>query len=128
MDIIIKSFSNILYNGAGRATIEEVKVSLIDIPNILHTEITDIHVVGDIKQGEEATFVVEMLPHWSATGRNRKMYREVKLQIPENFIPGPARLAVTLCDNFRFQSFWYTECSISREFRSTDISTQRWSV
>lgn len=105
MDFIVESFSNILYNGAGRATIEEIQVSLIDIPNILHTEITDIQVVGEIKQGEEATFVVEMLPHWSAAGRNRKMYREVKLQIPENFVPGPARLAVTSATTFGFNPF-----------------------
>ena len=105
MKSIIEPFSNILYNGAERATIDEVSVSLIDIPNILHTEITDIHVVGDIKQGEEATFVVEMLPHWSAAGRSRKMYREVKLEIPENFIPGPARLAVTSATTFGFNPF-----------------------
>ncbi len=105
MKSIIQPLSNILYNGAERATIDEVKISLIDIPYILHTEITDIHVVGEIKQGEEATFVVEMLPHWSAAGRNRKMYREVKLQIPENFIPGPARLAVTSATTFGFNPF-----------------------
>lgn len=105
MDIIVESFTNILANGAGRATIDEINISLIDIPNILHTEITDIHVIGEVKQGEEATFVVEMLPHWSAAGKNRKMYREVKLQIPENFISGPASLSIAAATEYGFNPF-----------------------
>lgn len=105
MGVIVQSFTNILANGAGRATIDEINISLIDIPNILHTEITDIHVIGEVKQGEEATFVVEMLPHWSATGRNRKMYREVKLQIPELFIPGPATLSIAAVTEYGFNPF-----------------------
>ncbi len=105
MYVIVQSFTNILANGAGRATIDEINISLIDIPNILHTEITDIHVIGDVKQGEEATFVVEMLPHWSAAGRNRKMYREVKLQIPENFIPGPASISIAAATEYGFNPF-----------------------
>ena len=105
MDIIVQSFTHILANGAGRATIDEISISLIDIPNILHTEITDIHVVGEVKQGEEATFVVEMLPHWSATGRNRKMYREVKLQIPELFISGSAALSIAAVTEYGFNPF-----------------------
>ncbi|MDE0636447.1 MAG: hypothetical protein OXI43_11420 [Candidatus Poribacteria bacterium] len=105
MDIIVESFTNILANGAGRATIDEINISLIDIPNILHTEITDIHVIGEVKQGEEATFVVEMLPHWSAAGKNRKMYREVKLQIPENFISGPANLSIAAATEYGFNPF-----------------------
>ena len=105
MDVIVESFTNILANGAGRATIDEINISLIDIPNILHTEITDIHVIGEVKQGEEATFVVEMLPHWSAAGRNRKMYREVKLQISENFIPGPASIFIAAATEYGFNPF-----------------------
>ncbi len=105
MDVIVQSFTHILANGAGRATIDEINISLIDIPNILHTEITDIHVIGDVMQGEEATFVVEMLPHWSAAGRNRKMYREVKLQIPENFIPGPASISIAAATEYGFNPF-----------------------
>lgn len=105
MDFIVESFTNILANGAGRATIDEINISLIDIPNILHTEITDIHVIGEVKQGEEATFVVEMLPHWSAAGKNRKMYREVKLQIPENFISGPANLSIAAATEYGFNPF-----------------------
>lgn len=94
MDIIVESFTNILANGAGRATIDEIHISMVDIPFILHAEIADIHISGEVKQGEEATFVVEMVPHWSAARENRKMYREVKLQIPEHFVPGPAKLSI----------------------------------
>ena len=94
LEATVESFTNILRNGAGRATIDEIHISMIDIPNILHTEITDVHVIGEVKQGEEAMFVVEMLPHWSAAGKNRKMYREVKLQVPENFVPGPANVSI----------------------------------
>lgn len=90
----VESFTDVLKNGAGRTTIDEIHISMIDIPNILHTEITDIHVIGEVRQGKEATFVVEMLPHWSAAGKNRKMYREVKLQVPENFVPGPANVSI----------------------------------
>jgi hypothetical protein len=105
MGVIVESFTNILANGAGRATIDEINISLIDIPNILHTEIIDIHVIGEVEQGEEATFVVEMLPHWSAAGRNHKMYREVKLQIPENFITGPASLSIAAVTEYGFNPF-----------------------
>ncbi len=100
MDYIVQSFSNILANGAGRATIDEIHISIADLPYILHTEITDVHVIGEVKQGETATFVVEMLPHWSATGQNRKMYREVNLQIPENFVPGPASIEITAATEY----------------------------
>ena len=105
MGLIVESFTDILANGAGRATIDEIYISMIDIPNILHTEITDIHVIGEVKQGEEATFVVEMLPHWSAAGQNRKMYREVKLQVPENFITGPANLSIAAATEYGFNPF-----------------------
>ena len=105
MDYIVESFTNILANGAGRATIDEVHISIADLPYILHTEITDIHVIGEVRQGEEATFVIEMLPHWSATGQNRKMYREVKLQIHENFVTGPARLSIAAATEYGFNPF-----------------------
>ena len=97
---IVETFTDNLYNGAGRATIDEVNISMIDIPYILHTEIKDIHVVGEVKQGEVATFVLEMLPHWTAVGNTRSMYREVKLLIPENFVTGPAQLSISAATEF----------------------------
>ena len=105
MDFIVQSFTNILANGAGRATIDEVNISIADLPFILHTEITDIHVIGEVKQGEEATFVLEMLPHWSATGQSRKMYREVKIQIPEHFVPGAAEISIAAVTEYGFNPF-----------------------
>ncbi len=105
MDYIVESFTNILANGAGRATIDEIHISIADLPYILHTEITDIHVIGEVKQGEEATFVLEMLPHWSAAGQSRKMYREVKLRVPENFIAGPASLSIAAATEYGFNPF-----------------------
>ena len=103
--VIIESFTNNLINGAGRATIDEVNISMIDIPYILHAEITDIHVVGEVKQGEVATFVLEMLPHWTAAGRSRSMYREVKLPIPENFVTGPAIISMAAATEYGFNPF-----------------------
>lgn len=105
IDVIVESFTNNLYNGAGRATIDEINISLIDIPYILHTEITDIHVIGEVKQGEVATFVLEMLPHWTAAGRSRSMYREVKLEIPENFVTGPAIISMAAATEYGFNPF-----------------------
>ncbi|MYG00616.1 hypothetical protein F4212_15985 [Candidatus Poribacteria bacterium] len=105
MDFIVQSFTNILANGAGKATIDEINISIADLPFILHTEITDIHVIGEVKQGEEATFVLEMLPHWSATGQSRKMYREVKLQIPEHFVPGAAEISIAAATEYGFNPF-----------------------
>lgn len=105
MGIIIESFTNILANGAGRATIDEVNIYIADLPYILHTEIKDIHVIGEVKQGEVATFVLETLPHWSATGQSRKMYREVKLYIPENFQVGPASLSMAAATEYGFNPF-----------------------
>ena len=105
VEFMVESFTNILANGAGKATIDEVHISMADLPYILHAEITDIHVIGEVKQGEEATFVLEMLPHWSAAGQSRKMYREVKLQIPENFIPGPAEISMAAATEYGFNPF-----------------------
>ena len=102
---IVEPFTNKLYNGAGRATIDEVNISMIDIPYILHAEITDIHVVGEVKQGEVATFVLEMLPHWTAAGNTRSMYREVKLPIPENFVTGPAVISMAAVTEYGFNPF-----------------------
>lgn len=102
---IVEPFTNKLYNGAGRATIDEVNISMIDIPYILHAEITDIHVVGEVKQGEVATFVLEMLPHWTAARNTRSMYREVKLEIPENFVTGPAQLSMSAATEYGFNPF-----------------------
>lgn len=103
--VIIESFTNNLINGAGRATIDEVNISMIDIPYILHAEITDIHVVGEVKQGEVATFVLEMLPHWTAARNTRSMYREVKLPIPENFVTGPAIISMAAATEYGFNPF-----------------------
>ena len=105
MQTIVQPFTNNLINGAGRATIDEINISMIDIPYILHTEIKDIHVIGEVKQGETATLVLEMLPHWTAAGQSRSMYREVKLRIPENFVAGPARLSMSAATEFGFNPF-----------------------
>ncbi len=105
MGVIVESFTDLLANGAGKATIDEIHISMEDLPFILHTEITDIHVVGEVKQGEVATFVLEMLPHWTAAGQSRKMYREVQLHIPENFIPGPAEISMAAATDYGFNPF-----------------------
>ncbi len=105
MEVIVESFTNKLFNGAAKTTIDEINISLIDIPNILHTEITDIHVVGEVKQGEVATFVLEMLPHWTAAGNTRAMYREVKLEIPEDFVIGPAMISMAAVTEYGFNPF-----------------------
>ncbi len=105
MEVIVERFTNILANGAGRATIDEIQISMADLPFILHSEIRDIHVVGEVKQGEVATFVLEMLPHWTAAGQSRQMYREVQLYIPENFVPGPAEISMAAATEYGFNPF-----------------------
>ena len=105
MKEIVKPFTNNLFNGAGRATIDEINISMVDIPYIFHTEIKDMQVVGEVKQGEVATVVLEMLPHWTAAGDTRSMFREVKLPIPENFAIGPARLSMTAATEYGFNPF-----------------------
>ena len=105
IDSIVRPFTNKLINGAGRATIDEVNISMIDIPYILHAEVTDIHVLSEVKQGEVATFVLELIPHWTAAGDSRSMYREVKLEIPENFVTGPAQLSMAAVTEYGFNPF-----------------------
>ena len=105
MEVIIESFTSLFANGAGRATIDEIHISMADLPFILHSEIRDIHVVGEVKQGEVATFVLEMLPHWTAAGQSRQMYREVELYIPENFVPGPAEISMAAATEYGFNPF-----------------------
>ena len=105
MEVIVDSFTHLFANAAGRATIDEIHISMADLPFILHTEIRDIHVIGEVKQGEVATFVLEMLPHWTAAGQSRQMYREVKLYIPENFVPGPAEISMAAATEYGFNPF-----------------------
>ena len=105
MKVIVDSFTHKFANAAGRATIDEIHISIADLPFILHTEITDIHVVGEVKQGEVATFVLEMLPHWTAARQGRKMYREVQLYIPEHFVPGPAEISMAAATEYGFNPF-----------------------
>lgn len=100
MDRVISSFNNIFTNSAGRATLAEVVIDITDNPQIMLAEIHELVVPEEITPGENASFKVILLPHWTATNGSRKIKKEVTLDIPDNFTKGQASLSVKSKDPF----------------------------
>ena len=92
---IIASFTNILTNSAGKATLEAVSISITDKPQIAKAEIDEIIVPAEVAPGERLTVSIVLLPHWSTVGAERTIQREVTLDIPNDFPTGEATLTVS---------------------------------
>ena len=92
---IIASFTNILTNSAGKATLKAVSISIVDKPQIAKAEIDEIIVPAEVMLGESLTVSVVLLPHWSTAGAERTIQREIILDIPADFPTGEATLTVS---------------------------------
>ena len=92
---IVSSFTNTLKNSAGKATLKEVSISIVDKPQIAKAEIDEISVPAEVIPGESLTVSIVLLPHWSTAGAERTIQREITLDIPDNFPTGAATLTVS---------------------------------
>ena len=92
---IIDSFTNTLTNSAGKATLKEVSIAIVDKPQITKAEIDKIIVPAEVMPGESLTVSIVLLPHWSTAGDERTIQREITLDIPDNFPTGAATLTVS---------------------------------
>lgn len=91
---VIGGFASIFANEAGKATLKEVSITIIDTPQIMTAALHEVISPEKIIPGESATFKIMLLPHWSATKDDRTMEKEVTIDIPANFPEGNARLEV----------------------------------
>ena len=92
---IIVSFTDILRNSAGKATLKGVSIAITDKPQVAKAEIDEIIVPAEVIPGESLTVSIVLLPHWSTAGAERTIQREVTLDIPDNFPTGEATLTVS---------------------------------
>lgn len=92
---IVSGFTNYLDNSAGKATLEEVTISITEQPQIFHADINEVTGPKQIRRGTSATFTIELLPHWSSADDDRTIIKEVTLNIPSNFPLGNASLRVS---------------------------------
>lgn len=95
IDSVIREFTEIFANNAGMATLDHVDITIKDTPQIWRAEIHKVIVPEEIIPGEDATFTIVLLPHWSATENGRTIEKEVTITIPDNYTEGNARLQVT---------------------------------
>ena len=91
---IIHSFMDTLTNSAGKATLKEVSISIVDKPQIAKAEIDEIIVPAEVMPGDSLTVSIVLLPHWSTAGAARTIHREITLDVPDNFPTGEATLTV----------------------------------
>ena len=98
---LVYSFTDTLSNNAGQATLTDVSISIHDKPQIMLADIHKVIVPEEgITPGEDLTVSVVLLPHWSASGAERTIQREVTLEVPEDFPAGDALLTVASADAF----------------------------
>ena len=96
VDRIVYSFTDMLSNNAGQATLTDVSISIHDKPQIMLADIHKVIVPEEgITPGEDLIVSVVLLPHWSAAGDERTIEKEVTLAVPEDFPAGDAFLTVT---------------------------------
>lgn len=92
---VISSFTDTLKNTAGKATLKEVSIDIMDKPQIAKAEIDEIVVPAEVMPGESLTVSIVLLPHWSTAGAERTIQRDVTLEIPDDFPVGEATLTVS---------------------------------
>lgn len=95
MILSVSAFSDMLGNAAEKATLQKVDITFKDTPQIRLAEVNDVRVPEKITPGENATFTVVLLPHWSAALDGRTIEKEVTLEIPQDAPEGEAYLTIT---------------------------------
>ena len=81
----VLSFTNLLMNSAGKATLKDVSITLKDSPKIRLATIHDVITPDNITPGETATVSIVLLPHWTSAQNGRKIQRDVTLDVPEGW-------------------------------------------
>ena len=95
VDYAINEFTDTLRNAAAKATLKSVSVELIDKPQIATAEIIDVKVPDTIQAGTDVTLAIVLLPHWSFTENNKRVFeKEVTLSIPSSFRSADVNLKV----------------------------------
>ncbi len=90
------SFTDLLTNSTGKATLKSVSITVTDRPQIVQAAIDEIIVPDEITSGESVNVTVVLLPHWSvAPDDGRTIQRDVVLEIPEGFPVGEATITVS---------------------------------
>ena len=95
IDSIVSGFTNFLENNAGKATLEEVTITITEYPQVFHADIIEVTGPDQIRQGNSATYTIELLPHWSTANDKRTITKEITLNVPNNFQLGHASLRVS---------------------------------
>lgn len=95
VNAIVASFTDLLTNNIGKATLKSVSISVTDSPRIVRALIDEIVVPDEITAGESVNATVVLLPHWSVAPEDGRMIqREVQFEVPEAFPPGEATVTV----------------------------------
>lgn len=81
----VESFSDIILNSAGKATIKNVSITIKDSPKIRLATIHELVAPDTITPGETATFTVKLLPHWTGVENGRKIEKVVTLDVPADW-------------------------------------------
>lgn len=91
----VASFKDITLNTAGKATINNVSITIKDSPKIRVATVHEIVAPDTITPGEQATFTVKLLPHWTGVTNGRKIEKEITLDIPEGWTDERYEFSVT---------------------------------
>lgn len=94
MDRMISAFTDLYENSVEKATLTEVSITVKDKPEMQLATIHEVVVPDDFTLGESATISITVFPHWSATAKQRKITKQVTLNIPSDWETGGADLTV----------------------------------
>ena len=96
VNTIVGSFTDLLANNIGKATLKSVSISVTDSPRIVRALIDEVIVPDEITAGESVNATVVLLPHWSVAPEDGRMIqRDVLFEVPEAFPPGEATVTVS---------------------------------
>ncbi len=72
IDRLVYTFTDMLSNSTGQATLTDVSISIQDKPQIMLAELHEVIIPEEgVTPGEALTVSVVLLPHWSAAGDDR---------------------------------------------------------
>lgn len=90
----VTSFTNLLLNSAGKATLKDVSITIKDSPKIRLATIHEVITPDYITPGETATVSIVFLPHWTSAQNGRKIQRDVTLDVPEGWTEDKVNLRI----------------------------------
>ena len=90
----ITSFTDIQRNSAGKATLKDVSITIMDSPEIRLATLHEVIAPESITLGETATFTITLLPHWTSVENGRKIEKVVTLDVPESWTADKVQLEI----------------------------------